>query len=260
MSVLKPFVDWANSVLDSADGGTYIPPAGSLMSFQTTLQPLWHTHDNDLFAPGHYLPSDMGLEDLIAEQVESEMEANVVEARIFARQIRDLIHELESFENWIEQPLQPNEMLGLHSVLHTVLGELAEKNNFEMDVEKWENEKDRLDADRLLLAVAYVLAWQPYSIAVQFVWGLAKPWYVRLSEVIGEQIDNAELSYLAKPLTCLRERVQHFDALLFSFLEGTGSFESEEEICVDDDVDATTMYRTKRTYRDEDGNIVEDDE
>ena len=104
MSPLQPFVDWAHAVLDATDGGTYIPPAGTTLQFQTTLQPARSSNGDSLFQPAHFEPGDVGLLDLIATTVETEMDASTIEATIFAKSTLAIIRELESFEHWVEEP------------------------------------------------------------------------------------------------------------------------------------------------------------
>ena len=158
MSPLQPFVDWANSVLDAADGGTYIPPEGATLQFQTTLQPVWSSRQGAAFQPATFEPTDTGLVELIASTVENEMDASVIEASIFAKTTVDVIRELETYEHWIVEPLTPSELIGMHVVLHNVLTQLAQRNGMEADVEAWKNNDDKVVVDKLLLAVAYVLA------------------------------------------------------------------------------------------------------
>ena len=251
MSPLQPFVDWANSVLDAADGGTYIPPEGATLQFQTTLQPVWDTRQGSVFQPASFEPTDAGLVELIASTVENEMDATTIEASIFARTTVSVIRELETYEHWIVEPLTPSELIGMHVVLHNVLTQVAQRSGMDKDVERWTSEEDKVMVDKLLLAVAYVLAWQPYGQAMQFVWSLAKPWYIRLSEVVGIHLDNMELLHLSKSLMCLKDRVHHFDNLLYGYLEGTASLEVNEDMDADDDVDAVEMYHNKKVIRKE---------
>lgn len=259
MSPLQPFVDWANSVLDAADGGTYIPPEGATLQFQTTLQPVWSTRQGATFQPASFEPTDSGLIELIASTVENEMDASVIEASIFAKTTVDVIRELETYEHWIVEPLTPSELIGMHVVLHNVLTQLAQRNSMEADIESWANKEDTVVVDKLLLAVAYVLAWQPYGQAMQFVWSLAKPWYIRLSEVVGVHLDNMELLHLSKSLMCLKDRVHHFDNLLYGYLEGTASLEINEDMDADDDVDAVEMYHNKKVIRKEVSGAIDDE-
>ncbi len=258
MSPLQPFVDWANSVLDAADGGTYIPPEGATLQFQTTLQPVWSSRQGAAFQPATFEPTDTGLVELIASTVENEMDASVIEASIFAKTTVDVIRELETYEHWIVEPLTPSELIGMHVVLHNVLTQLAQRNGMEADVEAWKNNDDKVVVDKLLLAVAYVLAWQHYGQAMQFVWSLAKPWYIRLSEVVGVHLDNMELFHLSKSLLCLKDRVHHFDNLLYGYLEGTASLEINEDMDADDDVDAVEMYHNRKVIRKADNGDVDE--
>lgn len=258
MSPLQPFVDWAHAVLDAADGGTYIPPAGTTLQFQTTLQPARSSNGDSLFQPAHFEPGDVGLLDLIATTVETEMDASTIEATIFAKSTLAIIRELESFEHWVEEPLNPEELFGMHTVLHNVLDRLAQNNERMQDVEKWPHDDDRVMVDKLLLAVAYVLSWQPYGNAMQFVWALAKPWYVRLSEVVSVHMENDDLAHLFKSLQCLKDRVLHFDNLLYGYLEGAGSLEVNEDMDADDDVDAVEMYHGVRVVRNNRGEVQDD--
>lgn len=259
MSPLQPFVDWAKSVLDAADGGTYIPPEGATLQFQTTLQPAWSTRQGAMFQPGTFEPTDNGLVELVASAVENEMDASVIEASIFARSMVDIIRELETYEHWILEPLTPSKLIGMHIVLHNVLTQIAQRNEMVTDVERWENINDKVIVDKLLLAVAYVLAWQHYGHAMQFVWALAKPWYIRLSEVVSLHIDNAELFHLSKSLLCLKDRVHHFDNLLYGYLEGTASLEINEDMDADDDVDAVEMYHDRKVIRRGNAGEVDDE-
>lgn len=258
--LLKPFVDWAQSVLESADGGQYIPPSGSVSNFQTTIQPNYSEEENQLFVPGIFEPSDLGLKDLISTTVEVEMDASVIEASIFADGAVRVIRELEQFEHWITEPLKVSELAGMHIVLHEVLEKLASQNEHTPDVLTWENQDDVETVDKLLLATAYVLAWQPYGVAMQFTWSLAKPWFTRLSEVVTIQLDNMEMHHVHGSLQCLKDRVHHFDNLMYSYLEGNGSLEDNEDINADDDVDAVQMYHDKITVRKANGDIDESDD
>lgn len=255
MSPLQPFVDWAKSVLDAADGGTYIPPDGATLQFQTTLSPVWTGNNGAAFHPGTFEPTENGLVELIASAVENEMDATVIEGSIFAKSMVEVIYELQSYEHWVVAPLTPSEMIGMHIVLHNVLTSIAQRNGMVADVERWTNSGDKVIIDKLLLAVAYVLAWQPYGHAMQFVWGLAKPWYVRLSEVVSLHLDNDDLAHLYKSLLCLKDRVHHFDNLLYGYLEGGASLEKHEDMDADDDVDAVEMYHGRRVVRTEDGDV-----
>ena len=259
MSPLQPFVDWANSVLNAANGGTYIPPQGATLQFQTTLQPTWNSRTGAVFQPGTFEPTDQGLSELIATTVESEMDASVIEASIFSKTILSVIRELETYEHWVVEPLTPSELIGMHIVLHNVLTGLASENSMNTDVERWDSVENRLVVDKLLLAVAYVLAWQPYGTAMQFVWALAKPWYVRLSEVVSIHLENEELHHLFNSLQCLKDRVHHFDNLLYSYLEGNGSMEVNEDMDADDDVDAIEMYHDRKVVRKNNGDEVDDE-
>lgn len=259
MSPLQPFVDWAHAVLDAADGGTYIPPVGTTLQFQTTLQPSRASSMEALFQPAHFEPGDTGLLELIAITVETEMDASAIEATIFAKATLAVIRELESFEHWVEEPLTAEELFGMHTVLHNVLARLADNNDRIQDVEKWPNDADRVMVDKLLLAVAYVLSWQSYGTAMQFVWALAKPWYTRLSEVVRIHMDNDDLSHLYKSLVCLKDRVQHFDDLLYGYMEGVGSLEINEDMDADDDVDAVEMYHGVRVIRNGRGEVQRDE-
>ena len=243
MQHLKPFLDWAKSVLDAADGGQpYIPT--SVMKFETASTPVWTNQSGSLgiFSPGGFEPGDVGLVDIIASTVEAEMDAPKKEARLFAVNTLKLIRELEQYEHWVQKPLNYNELIGMSDSLHEVLFSLAQENNLEDDVERWSEERKVL-ADKVLLAVAYVLSWQSYGVTMQFIWGLAKPWYIRLSETIAEQLDNEEMESLWSALKCLRNRVLHFDSLLYGYLEGAGAFDPDEDVEVSqNDLDAIRMF------------------
>lgn len=243
MQPLKPFLEWAKSVLDAADGGQpYI--LGNNMKFDTAATPVWEANSGSMgvFTPETFEPGDDGLKNIISVTVESEMDAPPSEASIFARSTLKLIRELEQYEHWVKTPLTPTELMGMHQALHETLFSLAKDNNLEDDVERW-SEESRVLADKVLLAVAYVLSWQSYGVTMQFVWGLAKPWYVRLSEAIAEQLDNDEMDSIWPALKCLRNRVLHFDSLLYGFLEGAGAFDADEEVEVSkNDLDAIRMF------------------
>jgi len=256
---LKPFVDWANAVLNAANGGAYVPPAGTTINFQTTIQPVWGRRSGGMFQPGAFEPTDQGFIELIATTVEQEMDASVVEASIFANTILGAVREMEQFEHWIVDPLNPSELIGMHHVLHEVLFNLAKNNDMTTDVERW-REEDCLIADKILLATAYILAWQSYGVAMQFVWGLAKPWYVRLSEVVSIYMEHEDFYHVSKSLLCLKDRVHHFDNLLYSYLEGNASLEINEDMDADDDIDAVRMYHDKKVLRNNRGGVVNDDE
>lgn len=249
MSPLQPFVNWAKAVLDAANGGDpYEPPASSQLRFETTTQPTWTTSNSASgpFSPQTLEPTDRGLQDLICGIVEMEMDAPHSEALIFSKNLVRLIHELEVFEHWVKSPLEPTEILGMHTVMHDVLFELAKRNKGATDVERWE-ESDRALVDKVLLAVAYVLSWQPYGTAMHFVWTMAKPWFSRLSEVIAVHLENEELGAMWPPLECLKNRVHHFDALLYGYLEGAGSLDPHEDISVSqDDMDAVRMFSPQK--------------
>ena len=242
MHQLKPFLDWAKSVLEAAEGGKpYI--ASSTMSFQTGTEPKWGTDGprgiftHDLFEPG-----DDGLHTIVSKTVQSEMDAQLKEADHFADHTVRLIRELEQYEHWVKTPLTDAEMIGMHQSLHDALFQLADENELQDDVERWRDDSKIL-ADKVLLAVAYVLSWQPYGVTMQFVWGLAKPWYVRLSETIAEQLDNEDMDALWPSLNCLRNRVLHFDSLLYGFLEGAGAFDNDEDVDISkSDLDAIKMF------------------
>lgn len=243
MQQLKPFLDWAKSVLDAADSGQpYM--LNTAMKFETASTPVWDSSNGQLgvFTPEAFEPGDDGLKAIIASTVESEMDAPPVEASIFARNTLKLVRELEQYEHWVKKPLTPTELIGMHNALHEALFSLAKDNNLEDDVERWSEEK-RVLADKVLLAVAYVLSWQSYGVTMQFVWGLAKPWYVRLSETIAEQLDNEEMDSIWPALKCLRNRVLHFDSLLYGYLEGAGAFDQDEDMEVSqNDLDAIRMF------------------
>lgn len=245
MSPLQPFVEWARSVLAAANGGDpYVAPAATQLRFNTSTSPTWQATDGPRgpFTPGSMEPSDHGLQDLVSMVVELEMDAPRAEAALFAKKLVHLIHELEAYEHWVTSALSPSELVGMHAVLHDVLFELAKRNRGAIDVERWTQE-DRALMDKLLLAVAYVLSWQPYGYSVQFVWTLAKPWFTRLSEVIGIHQDNEELRTVWPALNCIRSRVHHFDALLYGYLEGAGSLEDNEDISVSkENMEAVRMF------------------
>lgn len=243
MQQLKPFLEWAKSVLDAADGGQpYILNNG--IKFETASTPVWEANNGQMgvFTPETFEPGDEGLKNIVAITVESEMDAPHSEAIIFARNTLKLVRELEQYEHWIKKPLTPVELMGMHNALHEALFALAKENNLEDDVERW-TEEYRVLADKVLLAVAYVLSWQAYGVTMQFVWGLAKPWYVRLSEAIAEQLDNEEMDSIWPALKCLRNRVLHFDSLLYGYLEGAGAFDDDEDVEVSkNDLDAIRMF------------------
>jgi hypothetical protein len=245
MSPLQPFVEWARAVLTAANGGaSYVAPASAQMHFSTFTTPPWQTEEGPCgqFTPGFIEPSDHGLQELVSMVVELEMDAPRTEAMLFSKKIVRLVHDLEAYEHWVTSALAPSELIGMHLVLHDVLFELSKKNQGAIDLEQW-NPEDRALVDKVLLAVAYVLSWQPYGYAVQFVWTLAKPWYTRLSEVIGIHLDNDELRTVWPALDCIRSRVHHFDALLYGYLEGAGTFNDNEDISIsEENMEAVRMF------------------
>ncbi len=259
-SPIQPFVEWASAVLHAVEsGGEYVPPKQTLQRFNTVVQPVGAPSKemDAIFQPAAIEISDKGLSTMIRNIVQAELDASEMEADLFSQSSLKVIRELETYENWVKEPLTAQELQDLHAVLHVVLHQLASQNNEGFDVSRWPSENDILAADKLFLAVAYVLAWQPYGAAMQFVWSLAKPWYSHLSEVVSEYLERDELFLLHSSLNCLRDRVYHFDNLMYGFMEGGGSMEVHEDISVDDhgDVDAIAMYNHTRAVHTSDRSV-----
>ena len=79
-----------------------------------------------------------------------------------------------------------------------------------------------------------------------------------MSEVVGLHLDNMVLFHLSKSLLCLKDRVHHFDNLLYGYLEGTASLEINEDMDAADDVDAVELYHNRKVIRKADNGDVDE--
>lgn len=265
LSKIKPIEDWANNIINNAhDGDGLEYDVNDINKFNTIIEPVRNADSQasyGYFTPELYDPSADGFNKIIIYTLENEMDAEYNDALKFASKLTQYTKELEQVENWVRQPLSYQELKSLHKVIHDVIYELAKDNNTNEDIESW-REDDRNLADRIFLALTYMLAWQKYSTCVMFIWTLARPVYYRLSETVAMALDDYDLRMLHSALKCVKQRVHHFDGLLYGFYEGVGNLSDEDDdIRLDDMADGESIDRLiQREYKRRDSDDEDDDD
>jgi hypothetical protein len=224
---IAPFFDWAANVLHSIDSDTdTVWPentSGDHLKYETKSSISAGVNlDEGVFIPDPYNPGTEGLSHIIVHTLMADMDASFQDAMRFSQEIIPVVHNLEEYENWVVSPLSENEIRVLHADFHQAMSWLAKKNDWNTRVDEWDFD-DRTWADRLMLAVSYILVWQSYGACVHFIWCLSTPWFHRMSDIVATSSDSEDLKVLHPALRCLRQRVYHFDNMLYGFMENAGS-------------------------------------
>lgn len=253
---IRPVFEWADAILSSLPTGSddshdqtevaFRPPK-NLMNYSDGEGDSAKTPDEmdgdaahipDIFTPDVFDLMPGGVEQVAVNTLMRDMNADFQEAVHFSKTVAMVVEGIQSYENWVIMPLSNRELIGLHANFHEAMYWLAEQNDGRTMIDEW-SEESRAWADRMLLAIAYILVWQSYGNCVQFIWTMASPWFLRLGEVAAASFDNSEAVILHPALRCLQQRVRHFDSLLYGFYEGagdhSGDFDLDENFSHDED-------------------------
>lgn len=247
--LLDKLMQWADMVLSAKDDETFCslidenliklraPVQHFLVANSPASAPEEHPWGD--FAPNFFEAGHDGFRSLILGTLINEHGGSIQMAGPFAGKITDFSKKIEEFENWVTSPLNPIQLQTLHTIYHETLYSLSKNNDLENDVAFWERD-DIILADRLTLALIYILSWQKYSDCINFIWTMAPPWFSRMSDVIGQYSDDEEMKTLWNSMKCIHARVHHFDGLLHAFDEGVEEFDQFED---DDDEEDEDIKR-----------------
>lgn len=227
-----PLLIWADRILAGAEQG---PP----LRFETLAESQEAPAPYTAMSPDPYGPGDDGLRQLLLRSLTEEVGVDRLDAEGYIARLRPTFQELEAQEHWVTAPLSDEELEQLHVSLHRVLDRLAQEapELVRADIARWPEDL-AVQADRALLAVGYLLAWQPFSPAMHFLWASNKGALSRLGELTAATLDNPDLDTLHPAFVCLQQRVHHFDSLLYGVLEFVADNrigESDDEEDLDDD-------------------------
>ncbi len=252
---LKKIITWANAVLESKDDDTFrslvdkefIKPRAPVQNFLVNNSPMPATEEHPWgdFAPNFFEAGHDGFRSLVLGILINEHGGSIQTAGPFAGKITDFSKQIEEFESWVTSPLNPVQLQALHTIYHETLYELAKENELEIDSAFWENDS-KVTAERLTLAVIYILSWQKYSDCINFIWNMASPWFSTMSDVISSFSDDEEFKTLWNSMKCVHSRVHHFDGLLSAYDEGV---EDYDQFNIEDDDEDDLKELLKERYK-----------
>ncbi|HEY6436405.1 MAG TPA: hypothetical protein VIY47_07430 [Ignavibacteriaceae bacterium] len=187
----------------------------------------------DTFEPGDFSPGPMCFRSLVVDTLLRRYSGSTHSEFVdFAERVEKMALSIDENEHWVKDPLSDEELMALHSFVHDALEKLASRNEWYENIEEW-SDSDKLLAQRIFIALSYVLSWQKYTRCVLFLCTMASPWVCQLSDTIADALDSPSLLKIHTELFCAKRRYNHFELLIHGYGENAGSMDAFSDISED---------------------------